>query len=321
MATRYRDNEMVIISGNSNTALAEAISDILDIKLADVDISSFSDQETKIEIRDNMRGEDVFIIQSTSQPANHHLMELLIVLDALKRSSARRITAVMPYYGYSRQDAKPAPRTPITAKLVADLITTAGADRILTMDFHSRQEQGFFNIPTDNLYAQPIFIKDIKRRFKKLNEVIVVSPDVGGVARARAFAKKIDVGLAIIDKRREKANESEVMNIIGDVSDYDCIIIDDMVDTGGTLCNAATALVEQGAKSVHAYATHGVLSGPATTRINETDELTSLTITDSVKYPYVGEVAPKIRTVTIAPLLARAIGRIAKETSISELFE
>ena len=315
-------NEMVLIAGNSNHRLAEAISDILDVQLADVDISSFSDQETKIEIRDNMRGEDVFVIQSTSQPANHHLMELLITIDALKRSSARRITAVMPYYGYARQDAKPAPRTPITAKLVADLITTAGADRVLALDFHSRQEQGFFNIPTDNLYAQPIFVKDIKKQFKDLKNVVVVSPDVGGVARARAFAKKIEADLAIIDKRREKANESEVMNIIGDIDGHDCIIVDDMVDTAGTLCNAATALVDQGAKSVHAYATHGVLSGPATTRLNRTGALSSLTITDSVMYPYDGyEPASKVRTVSIAPLLAKAIGRIAKESSISELFE
>lgn len=313
--------EMVLIAGNSNKELAEAISDILDVPLANAEITSFSDQETKIEISDNMRGEDVFVIQSTSQPANHHLMELLIIIDALKRSSARRITAVMPYYGYSRQDAKPAPRTPITAKLVADLITTAGADRVLTLDFHSRQEQGFFNIPTDNLYAQPIFIKDIRKQFD-LDNVVVVSPDVGGVARARALAKKINADLAIIDKRREKANQSEVMNIIGDVDGRDCIIVDDMVDTAGTLCNAAIALVEQGAKSVHAYATHGVLSGPATTRINDTDALSSLTITNSVMYPYNGcETANKVRIVSIAPLLAKAIGRISKESSISELFE
>lgn len=317
-----RKNEMVLIAGNSNKSLADDISDILDVQLANVEISSFSDEETKIQINDNMRGEDVFIIQSTSQPANQHLMELLITIDALRRSSARRITAVMPYYGYARQDAKPAPRTPITAKLVADLITNSGADRVLTLDFHSRQAQGFFNIPTDNLFAQPIFVKDIKKRFSDVGSLMVVSPDVGGVVRARALAKKINADLAIIDKRREKTNESEVMNIIGNVDGQHCLIVDDMVDTAGTLCNAASALMDQGAASVHAYATHGVLSGAATDRLDSTDALTSLTITDSVRYPYNGfPPAEKVRTVSIAPLLAKAIGRIAKESSISELFD
>lgn len=316
------NNEMVLIAGNSNPNLAEAIADILDVPLADVEIRPFSDQETKLEIRDNMRGEDVFIIQSTSQPANQHLMELLITIDALRRSSAKRITAVMPYYGYARQDAKPAPRTPITAKLVANLLTTAGADRILTMDFHSRQAQGFFDIPTDNLFAQPIFVKDIKKQFKDLSNVMIISPDVGGVVRARALAKKINADLGIIDKRREKANESEVMNIIGDVDGRDCIMVDDLVDTAGTMCNASDALVERGAKSVHSYATHGVLSGPATERLNASETLTSLTITDSVQYPFNGSApSPKVRTVTVAPLLAKAIGRIANESSVSELFE
>jgi len=319
--TKHNKNEIILISGNSNRPLSEEISDILDIPLSKVEISSFSDEETKIEISDNVRGEDVYVIQPTSQPANQNLMELLITIDALKRSSARRITAVIPYYGYARQDAKPAPRTPITAKLVADLITTAGADRVLTMDFHSRQAQGFFNIPTDNLFAQPFFVTDIKKQFKKLDNVIIVSPDVGGVVRARALAKKINADLAIIDKRREKANVSEVMNIIGDIDGHDCIIIDDMVDTAGTLCNAADALIEKGAKSVHAYATHGVLSGPATERLNASESLSSLTITNSVQYPYNGEASDKVRIVSIAPLLARAISRIAKESSVSELFE
>ena len=314
-------NEIVLISGNSNRELAEDIANYLDIPLANAVISSFSDQETKIDIQDNMRGEDVFVLQSTSQPANHHLMEMLIIIDALRRSSARRITAVIPYYGYARQDAKPAPRTPITAKLVADLITTAGANRILTLDFHSRQEQGFFNIPTDNLYAQPIFVKDIKTRFEDLSNVMVISPDVGGVVRARALAKKIDVDLAIIDKRRERANVSEVMNIIGNVEGRDCLIVDDMVDTAGTLCNAAVALMDNGANSVHAYSTHGVLSGPANERLNNTDALQSLTISDSIKYPHNGEASTKVRKVSVSVLLGKAIGRIARETSISELFE
>lgn len=319
---RQKNDEIVLMTGNSNRKLAEDISEYLDINLAKAEIGKFSDQETKLEIRDNVRGNDVFVIQSTSQPANEHLMELLITIDALKRSSARRITAVIPYYGYARQDAKPAPRTPITAKLVADLITTAGADRILTMDFHSRQEQGFFNIPTDNLYAQPIFVKDIKKRFKDIDNVLIISPDVGGVSRARALAKKINADLAIIDKRREKANESEVMNVIGNVEGFDCIIVDDMVDTAGTLCNASDALLNHGAKSVHAYATHGVLSGPATDRLKANTSLESLTITDSVVYPFNGyEPADKVRKVSIAPLLAKAIGRIAKESSVSELFE
>jgi ribose-phosphate pyrophosphokinase len=317
-----KSTDMVLIAGNSNRALANSISDALDTPLAKTDISAFSDGETKVDLLDNMRGEDVFIIQSTSQPANHFIMELLIILDALKRSSARRITAVIPYFGYARQDAKPAPRTPITAKLAADLITAAGADRVLTMDFHSRQAQGFFNIPADNLYAQPLFVKDIKKRFPNHSDLVIVSPDAGGVVRARALAKKFDAEVAIIDKRRERANVSEVMHIIGDVEGRDCLVVDDLVDTAGTLCNGAIALMEKGATSVHAYATHGVLSGPANNRIDETAALSSLTITDSIMYPY-GDNSPssKVFKVSIADLLAKAIRRTAQETSISELFE
>lgn len=311
---------MKLIGGNSNLDLATAIADHLDVPLADVEIKSFSDGETKVEITDNVRGEDVFVIQSTSQPANQNIMELLILIDALRRSSAKRITAVIPYYGYARQDSKPAPRTPITAKLVANLLAEAGADRVLTVDLHARQIQGFFDIPTDNLFAVPIMVKDIKRRFK--GDLTMISPDVGGVVRARAVAKKINADLAIIDKRRERANESEVMNVIGDIEGKDCIIVDDMVDTAGTLCNAATALTEQGAKSVHAYATHGVLSGPAIERLLATDGLSSLTITNTIQYPN-GNAEPidKIRTIDISGLLARAIKRITEERSISDLFK
>lgn len=310
---------MRLIAGPSNKPLAEDISEILDIPLADTMFKSFSDEETLVEIHANMRGEDVFIIQSTSRPANQHFMELLITLDAVKRSSPRRITAVMPYFGYARQDSKSSSRTPITAKLCANLLTTAGADRILTMDLHARQIQGFFDIPADNLFGIPIFAKDIKRRFNG-DDLMFVSPDVGGVVRARALAKKMDGDLAIIDKRRERDNVSEVMNVIGDVQGRNCIIVDDMSDTAGTLVNGAAALMEAGAKSVHAYVTHGVLSGPANDRINESEALKSLTITDTILYPYNGEVSPKVRKVTVAPLFAKAIKRIHDETSISELF-
>lgn len=310
---------MRLIAGTSNKELAEDIAEILDIPLANTIFKSFSDEETLVDIRDNMRGEDVFIIQSTSRPANHHVMELLITLDAVKRSSPRRVTAVMPYFGYARQDSKSSSRTPITAKLLANLLTTSGANRILTMDLHARQIQGFFDIPADNLFAIPIFAKDIRKRFNGDN-LLFVSPDVGGVVRARALAKKMEGDLAIIDKRREQDNESEVMNVIGDVDGRNCIIVDDMGDTAGTLVNGATALVQAGARSVHAYVTHGVLSGPATERIDNSTSLESLTITDTIRYPHNGEASAKIRKVTVAPLFAKAIKRIHEETSISELF-
>lgn len=317
-----------IIAGNANPELAKDISDYLDIPLVDADVQYFSDGETKIEIRDNVRGEDVFIVQPTSRPADNHIMQLLIIIDAVRRSSARRITAVIPYFGYARQDAKPAPRTPITAKLVANLLESAGANRVLTVDLHARQTQGFFDIPCDNLYALPLFSKDIQTRFtKKMNkgeEIMIISPDVGGVVRARALAKKLNSDLAIIDKRREKANVSEVMNVIGNVKDRHCIIYDDIADTAGTLVNGAEALIKAGALSVHAYVTHGVLSGPANERIASSDALKSLTITDTIKYPYnITSETPsdKIRKIKIGPLLAKAIRRIADEKSISELFE
>ncbi len=310
---------MRLIAGPSNKPLAAAISEILDIPLANADFKSFSDEETLVDIQDNMRGEDVYIIQSTSRPANQHFMELLITLDAVKRSSARRITAVVPYFGYARQDSKSASRTPITAKLCADLLTTAGADRVLTMDLHARQIQGFFNIPADNLFGIPVFVKDIKNRFNGDN-LMIVSPDVGGVVRARALGKKLGADLAIIDKRREEANDSEVMNVIGNVEGRNCIIIDDMGDTAGTLVNGAQALVDNGAKSVHAYVTHGILSGPANERIDSSTALESLTITDTIRYPHNGEACVKVRKVTVAPLFAKAIKRTHEETSISELF-
>ncbi len=310
---------MRLIAGPSNLSLAEDISEILDIPLADTVFKSFSDEETLVEVRDNMRGEDVFIIQSTSRPANQHFMELLITLDAVKRSSPRRITAVMPYFGYARQDSKSSSRTPITAKLCANLLTTAGADRILTMDLHARQIQGFFDIPADNLFAIPLFAKDLKKRFNS-DDLMFVSPDVGGVVRARALAKRMGGDLAIIDKRREQANESEVMNVIGAVEGRNCIIVDDMGDTAGTLVNGATALMQSGAKSVHAYVTHGVLSGPANERLDNSTALETLTITDTIRYPHNGEASAKVRKVTAAPLFAKAIKRINEETSISELF-
>ncbi|MCK5167710.1 MAG: ribose-phosphate pyrophosphokinase, partial [Rhodospirillaceae bacterium] len=271
---------MKIISCNGNKPLAEEISKELGVTLTQAKIQRFSDMEIFVEIQENVRGEDVFIIQSTSFPANDNLMELLIVIDALRRGSARRITAVMPYFGYARQDRKPAPRTPISAKLVANLITTAGADRVLTMDLHAGQIQGFFDIPVDNLYAAPVLTRDINERLPA-NEIIVVSPDVGGVIRARAVAKRIDADLAIIDKRREQAGVSEVMNIIGDVKGRNCILIDDIVDSAGTLCNASEALMGAGAKSVMAYVSHGVLSGGAVQKI-ENSSMSKLFVTDSI---------------------------------------
>jgi len=308
---------MKLIACNSNRQLAEDISEALDIPLVNAEVKTFSDKETSIDIRESLRGEDVFIIQSTSCPANENLMELLIAIDAVKRSSAKRITAVIPYFGYARQDSQPGPRTPITAKLVANLLTTAGADRILTMDLHARQVQAFFDIPCDNLYAMKYFVRDVRSRFN-VDNLVVISPDVGGVVRARAFAKKLGIDLAIIDKRREQANESKVMNIIGDVKDRHCLIIDDIVDTAGTLCNAAQALLDKGALSVHAYTSHGVLSGPAVERLSKADALSSLTITDSIFQNGISKL-DKVRKVSIAPIFAKAIRRIHDENSVSAL--
>ncbi len=310
---------MKLISGNSNLSLAQDIAKYLGESLTDAAIKRFADMEIFVEIHDNMRGEDVFVIQSTSFPANDNIMELLVVMDALKRASAKRITAVIPYFGYARQDRKPGPRTPISAKLVANIITAAGADRVLSLDLHAAQIQGFFDIPVDNLYAAPVFSRDIDENFDRGN-VVVISPDVGGVVRARALAKRIEATLAIIDKRREKPGSSEVMNIIGDVKGKDCIIVDDIVDSAGTLCNAAEALLKEGAKSVSAYITHGVLSGKALERI-ETSALKELVITDSIKPTDAVKAVKNIRILPIAPLMAEAVKRIAEETSVSSLFD
>ena len=309
---------MKLITGNGNRPLAEAVSKFLDIPLTNASVTRFNDKEIFVEIKENVRGEDVFIIQPTSFPANDNLMELLVTIDALSRGSARRITAVIPYYGYARQDRKTGPRTPISAKLVANLITEAGADRVLTFDLHSGQIQGFFDIPTDNLFASPIFTKDILLNFDKEN-CIMVSPDVGGVARARAVAKKLDVNLAIIDKRREKAGVSEVMNVIGDVTDMDCIIIDDIIDSGGTICNAAQALIDNGARSVYAYVTHGVLS-LGMDRI-EKSPIKEIVVTDSIEAPDEMKKSKKFRQLSIASLLGEAISRIGLERSVSSLFD
>ena len=310
---------MKILSCNSNINLAESISKALNSQLVKVDVKRFSDMEVFVEVQENVRGEDMFIIQSTSYPANDNLMELLVSLDALRRASARRITAVIPYYGYARQDRKSGPRTPISAKLVANLITKAGADRILTMDLHAGQIQGFFDIPTDNLFAAPVFVKDIEGRYKN-KPVVIVSPDVGGVVRARAIAKRINANLAIIDKRREKAGLSEVMNIIGDVSNHHCIIVDDIIDSGGTICNAAQALIDVGALSVDAYVTHGVLSGSAVSNISNSP-LTSLVTTDSIKATEAVRISSNIRQISIAPIIGEAIRRVHTEQSVSSLFE
>lgn len=311
---------MKILSGNSNRPLAEAISACLNTPLTKAAIRRFSDLEVFVEILENVRGEDVFIIQSTSYPANDNLMELLVSIDALRRGSAQRITAVIPYYGYARQDRKTGPRTPISAKLVANLVTTAGADRVLTMDLHAGQIQGFFDVPTDNLFAGPVFLKDIEENRADGEELVIVSPDVGGVVRARAIAKRLGAELAIIDKRREKAGVSEVMHIIGDVKDRRCILVDDIVDSAGTLCNAADALMQDGAKSVQAYSTHGVLSGGAVARVSASP-LESLVTTDSIQATEAMRVAHNIRQITIAPLLAEAILRIAENRSVSSLFD
>ena len=308
-----------LVAGNSNRALSEAIGAYLQTPLAKADVRRFADMEIFVEIKENVRGADVFVLQSTSFPANDHLMELLIIMDALKRSSARRITAVIPYFGYARQDRRASGRTPISAKLVANLITNSGADRVLTVDLHAGQIQGFFDIPTDNLFASPVMVRDIKERFRG-NDVTVVSPDVGGVVRARGLAKRINAPLAIIDKRRERAGESEVMNVIGEVAGTTCILVDDIVDSGGTLVNAADALLAQGATDVYAYITHGVLSGGAVARITAS-RLKELVITDSIQPTEAVRVARNIRVLSIATLIGEAIGRTASEELVSSLFD
>jgi ribose-phosphate pyrophosphokinase len=311
---------MKLLTGNSNRPLAEAICAYLNLPLTKASVRRFSDMEVFVEIHENVRGEDVFVIQSTSYPANDNLMELLVSLDALKRSSARRITAVIPYYGYARQDRKSGSRTPISAKLVANLITVAGADRVLTIDLHAGQIQGFFDIPTDNLFTAPVFVKDIKETYKPDGDITIVSPDVGGVVRARAIARRLDVDLAIIDKRRERAGVSEVMNIIGDVEGRRCILVDDIVDSAGTLCNAAEALIKAGAKSASAYVSHGVLSGGAVARVGASP-LDMLVTTDSILATEAMRVSQNIRQLTIAPLLGEAIRRVSEEKSVSSLFD
>ena len=311
---------MKLLAGNSNRTLAQAIADHLDAPLTRAQVKRFADNEVFAVIDENVRGEDVFIIQSTSYPANDNLMELLIITDALVRASARRITAVMPYFGYARQDRKTGGRTPISAKLVANLITRAGANRVLTMDLHAGQIQGFFDIPTDNLLATPVLAQDIRENYQKTSELMIVSPDVGGVVRARSLAKRLDADLAIVDKRRPKAGESEVMNIIGDVEGRRCILFDDIVDSGGTLVNAAEALIEKGATDVAAYITHGVLSGPAVDRV-ENSALKELVITNSIEQPMEVSNSSRIRQVSVAPLIGEAIRRIANEESVSKLFD
>jgi len=307
-----------LVAGNSNPALAEGIGAYLGTLLTKAVVRRFADMEIFVEIQENVRGADVFVIQSTSFPANDHLMELLIIMDALRRASARRITAVIPYFGYARQDRKPGPRTPISAKLVANLITNAGADRVLTLDLHAGQIQGFFDIPTDNLFAAPVMVRDIKQRFD-LAKVIVVSPDVGGVVRARGLAKRINAPLAIVDKRRERPGESEVANVIGEIDGHICILIDDIVDSGGTLLNAADALLEKGASAVYGYISHGVLSGGAVARVNKSN-LKELVITDSIQPSEAVVASPNIRLLSIATLIGEAISRTAAEESVSSLF-
>ncbi len=310
---------MRLVAGNSNRALSEAVGAYLATPLTKAVVRRFADMEIFVEIQENVRGADVFVLQSTSFPANDHLMELLIIMDALRRASARRITAVVPYFGYARQDRKPGPRTPISAKLVANLITRAGADRVMTVDLHAGQIQGFFDIPTDNLYASPVMVRDIRERFD-LSTLMVVSPDVGGVVRARGLAKRINAPLAIIDKRRERAGESEVMNVIGEVDGRTCILIDDIVDSGGTLVNAAEALLLQGASDVYAYISHGVLSGGAVKRLADS-KLKELVITDSIEPTAAVRTARNIRVLSIATLIGEAIGRTASEESVSSLFD
>jgi ribose-phosphate pyrophosphokinase len=310
---------MKVFAGNSNRHLAEAICNYLNVPLGRASVRRFADQEIFVEIQENVRGEDVFLVQSTSFPTNDHLMELLIMIDAMRRSSARRITAVIPYFGYARQDRRASGRTPISAKLVANLITEAGADRVLTLDLHAGQIQGFFDIPTDNLYAVPVLTRDIKAHYNTTN-VTVVSPDVGGVVRARSLAKRLDCLLAIVDKRRDRPGESEVMNIIGDVAGKDCILIDDIVDSGGTLGNAADALLAKGAASVTAYITHGVLSGGAVTRVTSS-KLKELVITDSIQPTTAVQSAHNIRVISTASLIGEAINRTSQEASVSSLFD
>ena len=310
---------MKIVAGNSNRPLAEAVAAFCNLPLVNASIRRFSDQEVFVEIHENVRGEDMFLVQSTSFPANDNLMELLVTVDALKRSSARRITAVIPYFGYARQDRKPGPRTPISAKLVANLITEAGADRVLTMDLHAGQIQGFFDIPVDNLFAGPVMLADIKQNYAG-DRLVVVSPDVGGVVRARGLAKRIDADLAIVDKRREQAGVSEAMNIIGDVEGRRCLAVDDIVDSAGTLCNSAIALKEAGATSVVAYVTHGVLSGGAVARVTAS-ELENLVITDTIQATEAVRVAGNIRVLSISQLMAEAMRRISEESSVSSLFD
>jgi ribose-phosphate pyrophosphokinase len=311
---------MKLLAGNSNRTLAQAIANYLDLPLTKAQVRKFADNELFVTIDENVRGEDVFLIQSTSFPANDHLMELLICVDALTRASARRITAVLPYFGYARQDRKMGGRTPISAKLVANLITRAGADRVLTMDLHSGQIQGFFDIPTDNLLATPVLAEDIRDNYAKSSELMIVSPDVGGVSRARAIADRLNADLAIVDKRRSAPGKSEVMNIIGDVKDRRCIIFDDIVDGGGTLCNAAQALIDAGASEVSAYVSHGVLSGEAVERV-ESSALKEVVVTNSIEADERVKASNKIRVVSVAPLIGEAIRRIANEESVSKLFD
>ncbi|HZP79287.1 MAG TPA: ribose-phosphate pyrophosphokinase [Pseudolabrys sp.] len=314
-----KNGAIKLVAGNSNPALAQAICEFLDTPLTKAQVRRFADMEIFVEIQENVRGADVFVIQSTSFPANDHLMELLIIIDALRRASGRRITAVVPYFGYARQDRKPGPRTPISAKLVANLITNAGADRVMTVDLHAGQIQGFFDIPTDNLYASPVMVRDIREHFS-LENLMVVSPDVGGVVRARGLAKRINAPLAIIDKRRERAGESEVMNVIGEVAGHTCILIDDIIDSGGTLVNAADALLAQGATAVYAYISHGVLSGGAVARIAGS-RIKELVITDSIQPTKELLATKNIRVISIANLIGEAISRTATEESVSSLFD
>ncbi len=310
---------MRIIAGNSNLPLSKSVSDYLGESLTNASIQRFADDEVYVEIKENIRGEDVFVIESLSHPANDNLMELLVIMDALKRASAKRITAVIPYYGYARQDRKPGPRTPISAKLVANLITTAGADRVLTLDLHAEQIQGFFDIPTDNLFAGPVFSKDIKEKYD-IGNLVAVSPDIGGVVRARAIANKIGASIAIVDKRRSKPGESEVMNIIGDVKGKDCIILDDIIDSAGTISNAANRIMDLGANSITSYVTHGVLTGKALERINNS-KLTELVITNSINNQDILSNGNKIRSIDVSNLLGEAIKRISEESSVSSLFD
>ncbi len=312
---------MKLLSGNSNVTLAQAVADHLDTPLTKATVRRFADEEVFVAIEENVRGQDVFVIQPTSYPANDHLMELLICIDALTRASAKRVTAVMPYFGYARQDRKMGGRTPISAKLVANLITRAGADRVLTMDLHAGQIQGFFDIPTDNLIATPVMAADIQRHYGlRSGELMIVSPDVGGVVRARALADRLNADLAIVDKRRSAPGQSEVMNIIGEVSGRRCILFDDIVDSAGTLCNAAQALMDRGAASVSAYVSHGVLSGAASDRVARS-VLEELVITDSIEASPLVQDCSKVRHVSVAPLLGEAIRRIANEESVSKLFD